>query len=162
MEDRTDVSSKNSTEEPKPVDWLSYYKILIEDIRYAKNQQWRLAYYTLLLLGATAAASRYLKPPLQATIALFLAALALSIFATHYLFKFQRDLWRYRTNVSRIREEKFPDDLRDISKYDPAEKDPYYYSDFLTLLVVVIWVVLFFVAWAIGFWQLLFCDIQLQ
>lgn len=137
-------------------DWLAYYKILIEDIKYAKTQQWRLAYYTLVLLGAIVALSQYLNPKLPATIVLFIAALLIAIFGTYYLRKFQKDLRRYRTNVSRIREKRFPADLREVSKFEPAEKDPAYYTDFLNLLIVVIWVGLFLVGWAIKFWHLLF------
>jgi len=137
-------------------EWLTYYRILVDDIRFAKQQQWRLTYYTLLLLAAIIAISRHLEPELSATIVLFIIALALATAGTYYLERFQKDLIRYRSDVAKIRQEKFPPDLGNIAAYKPAEKDPAYYRDFLILLIIVIWVGLFLVGWAIKFWHLLF------
>jgi hypothetical protein len=159
MEDKINAGSKkeNIQGTTNPADWLAYYQILIDDIKYAKQQQWRLAYYALLLFAAVVALSGYLDSKPSSTITLFIVKFFLAVSGTYYLRKFQRDIRRYRTNVSTIRNKYFPPDLRDIAQYEPADKDPYYYGDFLTLLVAVIWLSWFFVAWAIDFWRLLFC-----
>jgi len=44
--------SDSSNKKAELSDWLAYHKSLINDIQFAKNQQWRLAYYTVLLLAA--------------------------------------------------------------------------------------------------------------
>ena len=137
-------------------DWLAYYSILIEDIRYAKNQQWRLCYYVLLLLGAVIGLSRVLGQSPQVRIILFIASVTLAVAGTHYLLKFQEDLRRYRETIRDVRS-KFPKDLQELVRYKPAEEDSTYYIDFLRLLIIVIWAGVVFVGWGIGFWGLLFC-----
>jgi hypothetical protein len=137
-------------------DWLSYHRLLVDDIKYAKSQQWRLAYYILLLLAAVIALSKTLGSEPEVKIILFITSLLLAAAGTHFLRKFQKDLTRYRQNISKVRA-KFPDDLRDVATYEPAEGDPTYYADFLHLLIGVIWVAFIFVAWAIKFWNLIFC-----
>jgi hypothetical protein len=137
-------------------DWLAYYQILIEDVRYGKSQQWRLCYYILLLLVALFALSRTLGQKTEVTIVLFIAAVLLGTAGTHFLLKFQKDLRRYRENIKSVRD-KFPKDLQEIARYKPAEEDSTYYIDFLYLLIGVIWAGVIFLGWTIGFWGLLFC-----
>jgi hypothetical protein len=144
-------------ESPKLSDWLSYHRLLVDDIKYAKSQQWLLAYYILLLLAAVIGLSKALGTKPEVTIVLFITSLVLAVSGTCFLTKFQQDLNRYRKNIKRVRE-KFPDDLQDIAKYEPAEGDPGYYATFLYLLIGVIWVGVIFVGWAIKFWHLLFCS----
>ena len=148
---------ESNKEPPKLSDWLSYHRLLVDDIKYVKNQQWRLTFYTLLLLAGIIALSKTIDSGPEVKIILFIISLMLAAAGTYFLLKFQKDLTRYRENISKVRE-KFPDDLRKIATYVPAEGDPTYYSDFLFLLVGVIWATLIFVAWAIKFWNLLFCS----
>ena len=143
-------------ESPSVSNWLSYHQNLVENIKYAKSQQWRLAYYILLLLAGVIGLSRTLGAQPQVSIILFLIAVALAVAGTHFLLKFQNDLTRYRKNIKKVRE-KFPVDLQELSAHEPAEGDPSYYTDFLYLLVSVIWVATALVAWVIGFVQLVFC-----
>ena len=137
-------------------DWLAYYHILIEDVRYAKSQQWRLCYYILLLLVAVFALSRTLGQKTEVSIVLFITAILLAIAGTYFLFKFQKDLRRYRENIKNVRN-KFPKDLQEIVRYKPAEEASTYYIDFLYLLIGVIWAGVIFLSWTVGFWGLLFC-----
>ena len=95
------------TESPKLSDWLSYHRLLVDDIKYAKSQQWRLAYYTLLLLAAIIGLSKTLGSGPEVKIILFVTSLALAVAGTYFLRKFQKDLTRYRQNISKVRE-KFP------------------------------------------------------
>jgi hypothetical protein len=128
--------------------WIAYYKILVEDIRYAKNQQWRLTYYIVLLLAALIGLSELFKRNWILQTILIIAAILLAIFGTRFLCKFQKDLTRYRSNIGKIRK-KFPGYLHDIAKFEPAEGNPTYYVSFLSLLIGVIWVSVFLVACAV-------------
>ncbi len=148
-------------EESKPAstklsDWLAYYQILIEDVRYVKNQQWRLCYYTLLLLVAVIGLWGALGQMPKVRVILFTTSVILAIVGTYFLLKFQKDLRRYRQTIGNVRD-KFPDDLQELVRYKPAEKDSTYYTDFLCFLIGVIWAGVIFVGWRIGFWGLLFC-----
>jgi hypothetical protein len=147
---------ESTIESPKLSDWLSYHRLLVDDIKYAKSQQWRLAYYTLLLLAAVIGLSKALDSGPEVKIILFITSVLLAVAGTYFLRKFQKDLTRYRQNISKVRE-KFPNDLREIATYEPAEGAPTYYADFLHLLIGVIWAAVIFVAWAIKFWNLIFC-----
>jgi hypothetical protein len=137
-------------------DCLSYHQTLIDDIKFAKGQQWRLAYYILLLEGAIIGIFKALPKRTAITIVLFTTVLVVSAFGTLFLFKFQKDLTRYRGNIKKIRAN-FPEELKKISAYEPAEGDSTYYAGFLVFIVSVIWVGFVFVGWIIGFWNLIFC-----
>ncbi len=131
-------------------DWIAYYKILVEDIQYAKNQQWRLTYYIVLLLAAIIGLSELFKTKSILQIILLIAAVLLGILGTYFLNKFQKDLTRYRENIGKVRN-KFFGDLQEISRFEPAEGNPTYYVSFLSLLIGVIWVSVFFVVWGLIF-----------
>jgi uncharacterized membrane protein len=147
---------ESKTESAKLSDWLSYHRLLVDDIKYAKSQQWSLTYYTLLLLATVVGLSKTLGSGPEVKIILFLVALIIAVAGTHFLRKFQKDLTRYRQNISKVRE-KFPKDLKKIADYVPAEGDPTYYADFLHLLIGAIWVAAIFTAWAINFLDLILC-----
>jgi hypothetical protein len=100
---------ESKSQSTKLSDWLAYYQILIEDVRYAKSQQWRLCYYILLLLGAVFGLSRVFGQKSEIIIVLFIISVILAIAGTHFLLKFQRDLKRYRENIKNVRD-KFPED----------------------------------------------------
>lgn len=157
----SDLERESRMEEIKPAstklsDWLAYYQILIEDARYAKNQQWRLCYYVLLLLVAVIGLSRALGQKPEVTTILFTTSVILAIAGTYFLLKFQKDLRRYRQTIGNVRD-KFPEDLQELVRYKPAEGESTYYVDFLYLSIGVIWAGAIFVGWTIGFWSLLFC-----
>jgi hypothetical protein len=116
---------ESKSQSTKLSDWLAYYQLLIEDVRYAKSQQWRLCYYILLLLGAVFGLSRVFGQKSEIIIVLFIISVILAIAGTHFLLKFQRDLKRYRENIKNVRD-KFPEDLQKIVRYKPAEEDPTY------------------------------------
>ena len=78
---------KSRTEPPKLSDWLSYHRLLVDDIKYAKSQQWRLAYYTLLLLAAVIGLSKTLGSEFEVTIVLFITSIILAVAGTYFLHK---------------------------------------------------------------------------
>ena len=131
-------------------DWLTYHKILIDDIQYAKNQQWRLAYYTILLLAAVFGLSKVLITNSVIVNILFLIAILLGVVGTYFLLKFQKDIKRYRQNIGKVREN-FPEDLYHIAKFEKAEGKPTYYASFLILMIGVIWAGVFIVGWSLKF-----------
>jgi hypothetical protein len=137
-------------------EWLSYHQTLIEDIKFAKSQQWRLAYYVLLLQGAIIGLSKTLPTHNVTIIILSMATLFIAIFGTYFLLKFQNDMTRYRSNIKKVRS-KFPSDLKEIATYESAEGDPAYYSGFLYFIISFIWLGAILVGWSIGFWNFIFC-----
>ena len=138
-------------------DWLAYYQILIDDVKYAKGQQWHVSYYILILLSAAIGLSKILSIKPVTQIVLFVFSCILATVGTLILSRFQKDLRRYRENISKVRS-KFPEDLHDIANYEPAEEDPSYYAFVLYVQIATIWVAVGFAGWAIGFWKLLFCN----
>jgi hypothetical protein len=136
--------------------WISYYQILIDDVKYAKSQQWQVSYYVMILLAAIIGLSKVLPQKIAVKIVLFIAAFLLATIGTYILLRFQKDLRRYRENIAKIRNV-FPDDLKEIATYKPAE-DKSYYVNILYILIGTIWVSVLFVGWVIGFWSILFCN----
>jgi len=135
--------------------WFQYFQIVIDDIKFAKMQQWRLVYYILLLqvaiVGVYAMPGKfYMEITILFTLSAFLA-----IFGTYFLIKFQNDLTCYRNRKGKCIDN-FPYDLRDIVRDEKAEGDPGYYISFLRLQISIIWISVALVGWIIGFWKLIF------
>ena len=86
------MMEESKTGSPQLSDWLSYHRLLVDDIQYAKSQQWRLAYYILLLMAAVIGLSKTLGSETKVTIILFITSLMLATAGTYFLHKFQKDL----------------------------------------------------------------------
>jgi len=104
------------SEKPKTVgclsDWIAYYQILIDDIKYAKRQQWNLCYYALLIFGAIVGLTQIGNLNLKNYIdEIRWIAVGLATSISCFLIQFQLDIWRYRKNVKKIVKNKFPEDL---------------------------------------------------
>jgi hypothetical protein len=120
-------------------DWLVYYQTLIDDIKYAKRQQWNLCYYALLIFGAIVGLTQIENLNLKNYIdKIKWVAMGLATFTSCFLILFQRDIWRYRKNIKKIIDNKFPNDLADIASY-PKASSRFYYIFFLIFSIGIVW-----------------------
>ena len=120
-------------------DWLAYYQILIDDIKYAKRQQWNLCYYALLIFGAIVGLTQIENLNLKNYIdEMRWIAVGLATLISCFLIQFQLDIWRYRKNIERIIDNKFPNELADIASY-PKASGRFYYIFFLIFSIGIIW-----------------------
>jgi hypothetical protein len=133
-------------------DWLSYYQILGEDVKFAKLQQWRLAYYILLIQGAIIAIHTQLTGKIAATIMLFIITFFVSAVGTRYLYRFHDDLKGYRENMFKVIK-KIPDELIKTADLKPLEEVDKQYKIFLGFIVSIIWTGFVFVGWILGIWN---------
>ncbi len=135
--------------------WISYYQILIDDVKYTKNRQWQISYYTMILLAAAiiGLSTALNQKPIQ--IILFIISGLLAAVGTYILVRFQKDLRRYRENITKVRL-RFPGGLKEIASYKPAEEDKSYYVNILYIQIGTIWVSVVFVGWVVGFWSILY------
>lgn len=134
------ANSKEEANSNKEEDRM-YFQVLIDDIRYSKQQQWNTIYLALVAIGAIlgiflAVESKvnFLCQPLPivkitprwflTVICSFIAGLGIM-----YIGRYYRDIGNYRYKSRRILREKFSEYTRNIAREDPdAKKDPEWYK----------------------------------
>lgn len=126
--------------------WLTYYDILVNDIRFAKSQIWRLVYYVILLYAAIFYLSNSPHFGTVGKYILFFSSLFLASFGSHYLLGFYKDIKIYRKKLEDTRVN-LPCDLGKIAR--PESTDPKH-ERLKHLLLIVIWISFLLVVWAMG------------
>lgn len=155
------IQMPNSKEEEE---YRMFFQILIDDIRYSKQQQWNTIYLTLIAIGAILGVFLAIQEKANClsqspSFRYFLIGVCVVISSSGILYikKYYGDIGRYRYKSRLIFREKFSDRMWDIAKEGPdAKKDPEWYSqqrcEFLWFvipfsiliglaLILVIWVV---------------------
>jgi hypothetical protein len=119
---------------------LALYNNAVEEIRFLKNQQWKIANYAILLHAAIIViSSQYIQQPLTAQDCRLLAALSIVIAlgATVIFFSLEHAIRNARYQHNKIASEHFPEDVRiALAEFQKlSKKEP-----FITLLLVlVVW-----------------------
>jgi len=138
LEDANNMSSK--LPRTKGIsDWIAYYRILIDDIKFAKRQQWNICYYTLLIFGAIIGLTQIKNLELRNYVCLIISIAAfIAIYVSYLLIQFQMDIWRYRKNAKIIIENKFPYDIASIASYPKAASWKYYVSFPIFAILIIL------------------------
>ena len=100
-------------------DWLAYYQILIDDIKYAKRQQWNLCYYALLIFGAIVGLTQIENLNLKNYIdEIRWIAMSLATFISCFLIQFQFDIVdRSGTEVNTYRTSRINQSLKVLNGF---------------------------------------------
>jgi len=144
-------------EDTKSVQFQSLYQITVEDIRYAKNRQWSVIYYSLLTFAAITGFYLSTKEQvfdytsLAPKLALLIPAFGISIFAMWLLMETQKCLCEYRMRLEAIGS-KLPEykSLMDISSgRNKKKRHSYsrYFWDLVFPFIILIVVGTLYMTW---------------
>ena len=151
MKNMNDKNSKTEAEELRML-----YQITIDDIRYAKRQQWAITYYGLLLITGILGFYKLIQSS-KTNIAcfekgiLFALAVLIALMGTWILCTFQKSLCEYRERLVRIINKKenfskkFKDALGDISR--DYTSFYYYFGSIVFPFILILWIAAGFVFW---------------
>ena len=133
---------------------LTIYSKLIDDIQFAKLQQWRTVYYCVILLGAILTSTKTFCSPSSKFINLILSIVsgAIGILGCIAIIIFQRSLNEYRKKVNKLKYEFFSNKFIDLKILQISkERSKLYYflsgcvilfAFYATILFATIFVVL--------------------
>lgn len=100
----------NKQPEPEPESLRLLLKAYLEDIRHAKNQQWLVAYYGLLIQAAIVGFYQVINPELTdcltTTVAVLLTLVSLIslTLGLAILWNYNKELYYYRTRKQELKE----------------------------------------------------------
>jgi hypothetical protein len=102
-------SIKDNKEVVIDEDLWNLYKIIIDDIRFSKQQQWKIFYYGLVLHGSIIGFSQIIKLTCIKACLLTIFSLLGCILCIYYINHYNYDMRTYRKRLSKVQ--------NDFSKY---------------------------------------------
>jgi len=78
------------------------YAISVEDIKFAKQQQWRITYYTLILMASIFYLRTYYQLHYFCDIFLLIATPLIAFVALYILIKIESDMLNYRSKIVQV------------------------------------------------------------
>jgi hypothetical protein len=136
--------------------FLAFYQNAVEEIRFLKTQQWKIANYALLLYAAIIViSSQYIKPPLSTgdCILLIFLALFIATCAIRVLVRLESSIQTARSQYEEA-SKRFPPEARKMA--DEFQKRSPKRSDIMILLVIVVCVSALITVWLIVRTHLIF------